>query len=126
MRIRYAGRMWEVYLSDDGTLDTLVSVRPVTYRNGDNPLHTHNGATPDEGFSMQVATANNWHCSRCGVNAETAATKPCTRVTYPWQDERFSAEFAAEYRRPNGEMTMRGLRILGQEAAEAYDTVEIQ
>ena len=29
MRIRYEGRMWDVYLLDDGTLDTVIKVRRI-------------------------------------------------------------------------------------------------
>ena len=32
MRIRYAGKMWDVELVDDGTLDTVVSVNGLEYR----------------------------------------------------------------------------------------------
>ena len=88
MRIRYAGRMWDVMLEDDGSLDTVVSIQPVGW--------------------LRRPDAN-------GFNGER----------YPSQTERFSVEFAGDLRRPNGEMTMRGLRILGQEAAEAYDAVEL-
>ena len=34
MRIRCNNRLWEVYLGDDGTLDTVIEVRPVR---GDHP-----------------------------------------------------------------------------------------
>jgi hypothetical protein len=29
MRIRYAGKLWDVRLVDDGTLDTVIAVQPV-------------------------------------------------------------------------------------------------
>ena len=34
MRLRYDGRLWDVYLGDDGTLDTVIEVHPVR---GDHP-----------------------------------------------------------------------------------------
>lgn len=90
MRIRYAGKLWDVQLEDDGTMDTVVSVSPVT-----RPRNT-------------AENANKYPNDSQGPY-------------YPWQEVRFDSEYASEHRRPNGEMTMRGLRILGQEAAEAYD-----
>jgi len=41
-------------------------------------------------------------------------------VYFPEYEERFSMEFAASFRRADGAMTVRGLRELGREAAEAY------
>lgn len=32
MRIREAGLTWEIGLEDDGTMDTLISVRPIAIR----------------------------------------------------------------------------------------------
>lgn len=86
MRIRYAGKLWEVWLCDDGTLDTVISIRPVA--KSKTNLNTSGTGNPD--------------------------------YDYPSQEVRFDCEYASMYRRPNGEMTMRGLRVLGQDAAESY------
>lgn len=70
--ITYQNREWEIELLDDGSLDTVIRVRPA---DGD------------------VA----------------------------WQETRFSTEHAAEYRDSNGAMTLKGLRALGEQAADEYD-----
>lgn len=62
MRIRHGGKMHTVYLSDDGTLDTVIEV--------------------------------------------------------DGKEHRFDGEYAAGYRKRNGEMTERGLRELAIEALE--------
>lgn len=71
MRISYDRGLWDVYLIDDGTLDTVISVQPV-------------------------------------------------RGDHPAQQVRFDGEYASEYRYRDGELTIKGLRELGIEAAEAY------
>jgi hypothetical protein len=90
MRIRYAGKLWDVWLEDDGTMDTVISIQPVA--KSKQNLNTSGTGNPE--------------------------------YYYPRQEMRFDSEYASEFRRPNGEMTMRGLRILGQEAAESYDAPE--
>ncbi len=37
-------------------------------------------------------------------------------------ESRFDSEYAASYRSRDGAMTLRGLRELGKQAAESYDT----
>jgi len=125
MRIRYAGRMWDVRLEDDGTLDTVVSVTP--FARSKTPLrklyhkvHTEVVCceahyTPQSDGFYELNPLPSDFCCVCGKGA----------FDYPRQEIRFDGEYVSEYRRPSGEMTMRGLRILGQEAAEAYDAVEI-
>lgn len=96
MRIRYAGKLWDVWLQDDGTLDTVISVQPV----GRPKAHSY---SLDGGMTY--------------YDYPTDYRGPY----YPALEERFDIEYASEFRRPNGEMTMRGLRVLGQEAADAYE-----
>lgn len=58
MRIKVDGKMWEVYLSDDGTMDTVVQVRPVTGHlvaqeirfNDTSEYRDENGDFSDESF----------------------------------------------------------------------------
>lgn len=71
MRIKYDGKLWDVYLLDDGTLDTVISVQPV---------------------------AGNFAA----------------------QETRYDCEFASQYRKNTGEMTIKGLRELGIGAIEDY------
>ena len=85
MRIRTDGRLWDVFLADDGTLDTVITVQPVA------PRRKPRGQKPEY---------------------------------WPEQTERFSQEFAADYRRSDGSMTKNGLRALGLEAIEAYEFPE--
>lgn len=81
MKLKHDGRLWEVFLCDDGTMDTVISVQPVRMKSG---VH--------------------------GQNPEY----------YPIIEERFDCEFASQYRRADGSMTLRGLRELGKEAIESY------
>ena len=129
MRIRYAGKMWDVGLYDDGTLDTVISVTPCG--NSTRPLRAMRSRNKAEAFI----------CSDCFNRASEDVREGCTPAAprrkqncdvcgltpfeYRRQELRFDGEYAAQYRRPSGEMTMRGLRILGQEAAEAYDAAEL-
>lgn len=80
MRIKYDQKLWDVFLKDDGTLDTVISVQPV-------------------------------------------APKKVTRQGkefYPELETRFDMEYASQFRRASGELTLIGLRTLGLEAIEDY------
>ena len=70
MTIRYMGGEWEVFLGDDGTLDTVVRVERVRTREE--------------------------------------------------RQFRYDQEYAAEWRKPTGEMTRKGLRELGKESIEQW------
>lgn len=79
MRIRHDGKLWDVFLMDDGTVDTVISVQPI-------------------------------------ARAKNAYSAP--------REVRFDSEYAAQFRRSGGSMTLRGLRELGREAIEDYEELE--
>ena len=48
MKIREQGRLWNVWLEDDGTLDTVIGIQPVAIR------HQHAGQGPEYWPSLSV------------------------------------------------------------------------
>ena len=70
MRMKYTDEWWDVWLEDNGTLDTVVSVQQIS--------------------SSKTVTST------------------------------FSQEFAAQYRKSNGQMSLQGLKALGRDIIESF------